>query len=263
MHQHPKILWHLHEGDGPLLGLAVHAGHEIRPELLSWLAIDEATRFREEDPYTDYWTLAFDTQLLTRRSRFEVDLNRPVGEAVCVQPEDCWNLRVWKEGVPTELLEQSLIEHGAFYAELEGVCKRLEDKFGKFVLFDLHSYNHRRSGPSGAVSEPEKNPEINIGTGSMNRNRWSALVDRVIADLRDFDFLGRQLDVRENVNFRGRHLAKFVHTRFPDSGCALAIEVKKFFMDEWTGRSDSLQVQTILELFRSVVPGVLEELSKT
>ena len=102
----PKILWHLHEGDGPLLGLAVHAGHEIRPELLSWLAIDEATRFREEDPYTDYWTMAFDTQLLTRRSRFEVDLNRRIDHAVCIQPEDCWNLHVWKQDVPAALLKQ-------------------------------------------------------------------------------------------------------------------------------------------------------------
>lgn len=260
MHRDPKILWHLHEGDGPLLGLAVHAGHEIRPELLSWLAIDEPTRFREEDPYTDYWTLAFDTQLLTRRSRFEVDLNRPVGEAICVQPEDCWNLGVWKDDVPTDLFEQSRAEHAAFYAELERICKILEDRFGRFVVFDLHSYNHRREGPSGPVSDPAGNPDINIGTGSMNRDLWGALVDHVIADLRDFDFLGRQLDVRENVNFRGRYLAEFVHTSFPASGCVLAIEVKKFFMDEWTGRADSLQVQTLLELFRSIVPGVLAEL---
>jgi N-formylglutamate deformylase len=262
MQRDPKILWHLHEGDGPLLALAVHAGHEIRPELLSWLAIDEPTRFREEDPYTDYWTLAFDTQLLTRRSRFEVDLNRPVDQAVCVQPADCWNLHVWKEGVPMELLEQSLTEHAAFYTELERVCRRLEEQYGRFVVFDLHSYNHRRSGPAGPVSDPEANPDINIGTGSMERNRWAPVVDGIMSDMRDFDFLGRRLDVRENVNFRGRYLAQFVHTHFPSSGCALAVEVKKFFMDEWSGRADSLQVQTVLELFRSVVPGVLAELRR-
>lgn len=256
----PKILWHLHEGDGPLLGLAVHAGHEIRPELLSWLAIDEATRFREEDPYTDYWTMAFDTQLLTRRSRFEVDLNRRIEHSVCIQPEDCWNLHVWKQAVPEALLHQSLTEHTAFYAELERICGQLEATYGRFVLFDLHSYNHRRSGPDGPTSDPMSNPDINIGTGSMDRMRWGAVVDRVIADLGEFDFLGRYLDVRENVNFRGRYVAEFVHTRFPKSGCVLAVEVKKFFMDEWTGRADSLQVQTILELFRTVVPGVMAEL---
>ncbi len=239
----------------------MHAGHEIRPELMPWLAIDEATRFREEDPYTDYWTLAFDTQLLTRRSRFEVDLNRRADEAICVQPADCWNLQVWKERIPDELIQRSLAEHAAFYRELERLCRTLEDRFGHFVVFDLHSYNHRRAGTAGPAADPATNPEINVGTGSMDRPRWQQLVDGFIDDLRNFDFLGRHLDVRENINFRGRHIAEFVHTRFPNAGCVLAIEVKKFFMDEWSGRADSLQVQTLLELFRAAVPGVLETLA--
>lgn len=95
-HLEPRLLWHLHQGEGPVLGAAVHAGHEIRAELLPYLAIEESTRLREEDPYTDYWTQDCDTSLVTRRSRFEIDLNRPAEQAICVQPEDCWNLRVWK-----------------------------------------------------------------------------------------------------------------------------------------------------------------------
>jgi len=101
-----------------------------------------------------------------------------------------------------------------------------------------------------------------VGTGSMDRAHWGGLVDRFIDDLRAFDFHGRQLDVRENVKFRGRRLAEFVHARFPATGCVLAIEVKKFFMDEWTGRADSLQVQSLLELFRAAMPGVREELAR-
>jgi hypothetical protein len=258
----PKILWHLHEGDGPVLGLAVHAGHEIRPELMDWLRIDEPTRFREEDPYTDYWTLACDTQFLTRRSRFEVDLNRSAEHAICVQPEDCWNLQVWKARIPDDVMARSLAEHAAFYAELERICRKAEDHFGAFVIFDLHSYNHRREGAAGPVADPATHPEVNVGTGSMDRAHWGRLVDRFIDDLRAFDFHGRQLDVRENVKFRGRHLAEYVHTRFPVTGCVLALEVKKFFMDEWTGRADSLQVQSLLELFRAAMPGVREELAR-
>ena len=45
----PKRLWHLHEGDGPTVGLAVHAGHEVRPDLLPLMKMDEATHLREED----------------------------------------------------------------------------------------------------------------------------------------------------------------------------------------------------------------------
>ena len=35
-----------------------------------------------------------------------------------------------------------------------------------------------------------------------------------------------------------RELARFVHARYPDTGCAIALEFKKFYMDEWTGEPD-------------------------
>ena len=43
------------------------------------------------------------------------------------------------------------------------------------------------------------------------------------------------------------------------SGCALAIEFKKFFMDEWSGALYPGEHQAILDALRSCVPGVLEE----
>lgn len=49
----PRLLHYVYEGDGPTLGLAVHAGHEIRPDLLRWMALDEVDRLREEDPFTE------------------------------------------------------------------------------------------------------------------------------------------------------------------------------------------------------------------
>ena len=106
------------------------------------------------------------------------------------------------------------------------------------------------------------NPEINVGTGSMDRERWSRALDDFMSDLRAFDFMERSLDVRENVNFRGRNLAEFVHTLFPESGCGMAIEVKKFFMDEWTGLADSRQTSALLDAFRSTVPGILRNLNR-
>ena len=67
----------------------------------------------------------------------------------------------------------------------------------------------------------------------------SDLLDPQMEAMRGFDFLGRNLDVRENVAFQGRgELARFVHARYPDTGCAIALEFKKFYMDEWTGEPD-------------------------
>lgn len=159
-------------------------------------------------------------------------------------------------------MEHSLGEHDAFYAALEKLLNELRDRHGHFVVFDMHSYNHRRGGPDAPAEDQAGNPELNIGTGSLDRFRWGPLVDRFINDLAKFDFLGRTLDVRENIRFRGRYLAEFVHSWFPESGCILAIEVKKFFMDEWTGDADKRKVDALLEAFRSTVPGMLDELSK-
>jgi len=145
---------------------------------------------------------------------------------------------------------------------MKNLFSELVGKFDRFIVFDLHTYNHKRGGPDGPQSNPEENPEVNIGTGTMDRDFWSPAVDRFIADLRNFDFLGRKLDVRENVRFRGGNFPRWIHENFPQEGCALAIEFKKFFMDEWTGIPDLRQLAAISDALKSTVPGILEELEK-
>ena len=104
------------------------------------------------------------------------------------------------------------------------------------------------------------NPEINLGTGSLNREYWQPVVERFIHDMRSFDFLGRQLDVRENVKFQGGHFSKWVHAHFPGSACVLAVEVKKFFMSEWTHQPDLLKMSAVHQALKGSVSGVLDEL---
>ncbi|MFV2032820.1 MAG: N-formylglutamate amidohydrolase, partial [Gammaproteobacteria bacterium] len=100
----------------------------------------------------------------------------------------------------------------------------------------------------------------NVGTGTLNRRLFGGVVDRFIKDLRSFDYLGRHLDVRENVKFTGRQLARWIHDKFPGSACVLSIDFKKFFMDEWTGEADEEQLKAIREALQSTLPGILEEL---
>ena len=251
-------LWDIEVGPGPLVGVAVHAGHDIRPELEHALAIDENTRLREEDPFTDRIAALCHTHIITNRSRFEVDLNRPANEAICVQPEDCWNLRVWKQmdGLTQTMYRRSLAEHAAFYDMLGEFLEHIRQREGRFVVLDCHSYNYRRAGPGKPAADPQTNPEINIGTGSMERTYWAPVVDRFVSRLRSADYLGRHLDVRENVNFRGRHLAHFTHTHFPRTGCCLAIEVKKIFMDEWTGELDEVAFNALLKAIGRATVGL-------
>ena len=258
----PRRLWRSDVSDSRLIAAAIHDGHEVRPEVARLLALPESDRLREEDPFTGAWTEVAQTRIVGCRSRFEVDLNRPRGKAVYRTPADAWGLRVWREEPGETFISASLAEYDAFYRYVHGVLTAAARRHGSFVVFDLHSYNHRREGPVGAPADPAANPEVNIGTASMDRTRWAPLVDRFIADLRRFDFRGRHLDVRKNVKFRGGHFSRWVHEQFPDSGCALAIEFKKFFMDEWSGSLHPGEHQAILDGLRSTVPGVLEEVGR-
>ncbi len=254
--------WQAQAGAGPLVAVALHAGHDVRPEVAEHLAISEADRLREEDPYTDEWVVVAGTRVIVSRSRFEVDLNRPRSRAVYRNPQDAWGLQVWRRCPPAEMVDGSLVLYDAFYAHLRTVLAGVERLHGPFVVLDLHSYNHRRGGPDHPPADPDGNPQVNVGTATMNRLRWGPVVDRFISDLRAFDFPGGRLDVRENVKFGGGHLARWVHESFARSGCALAIEFKKFFMDEWTGEANRVMMTAITDALRSTVPGVHEELSR-
>ena len=255
-------IWQLVRGNSPLVATAIHDGHQLRPEVAGMMALSDAAYLREEDPFTAIWTNIADTRLVGTRSRFEVDLNRPREKAVYIQPEDAWGLHVWKQTPSPDIVQRSLANYDAFYAEAHRLFSELEREFGRFVVYDLHTYNHRRDGADGAIADPQANPEVNIGTGTLNRERWGTIVDSFITDLGAFDYLGRQLDVRENVKFRGGQFARWTHEQFPESACVLSIEFKKFFMDEWTGIPDQAQVEAIQEALQSTVPGVLQTLKE-
>lgn len=250
----------IRQGAGPILAIASHHGHDIRSEARPWMLLGEAERLHEEDPFTGDWTGLGDSSIIVHRSRFEADVNRPPDFAVYRRPEDAWGLSVWSPETPDEVFAQSLRQYDAFYADLRRVLDSIVAIHGMAIVLDLHTYNHRRGGPHAAFDDPDANPEVNLGTGMMDRSRWAGVVDRFVADLRSHDFRGSRLDVRENVRFRGGHLPLWIHSTYPEAVCALAIEVKKFFMDEWTGRRDESQHEEILEALRGTLPGLNEEL---
>jgi N-formylglutamate deformylase len=243
------------EGDGPVVATAIHDGHALRPECAALMALDEAVRLREEDPFTARIAAAAPTRLVVTRSRFEIDLNRPRDKAMYARPDDCWGLDVWREPPPAELVARSLGEYDTFYATLERTLRDRERTYGRFVVLDVHSYNHCREG-AGCAADPAPNPEVNVGTGSLDRARWGSLVDRFCRELS----IGGELDVRENVKFQGGHMSRWIHQTFPTTGCALALEFKKTFMDEWTGTVDDAHVARLARAVAATLPGLVEAL---
>ena len=249
-------LWRGREDESCVVAVALHGGHFLRPEVARLSAVEESVRRRGEDPFTDGWTSIAPTRLVACRSRFEFDLNRSRAAAVYLEPDDAWGLEVWRDRPSPEVVDRSLANYDAVYDVLGGILDRAARRYGRFVVLDLHSYNHRRSGPDAPPEDPAANPDVNLGTEALDRNRWAAVVDGFLADLRAFPFPGRALDIGENIRFGGGHLSRWVAQRYPGVGCVLAVEVKKFFMDEHTDVLDHDRHAAVGALLASTVPGV-------
>lgn len=245
----------------PVLGFAIHDGHTMRDEILAQTALSDAERLREEDPHTATWALVAPTRVAGLVSRFEVDLNRPRDKAVYQRPEDAWGLNLWKQPLSDAAVAQSLAQYDEFYQAMHGLLQSAAERYGKFLVLDLHTYNHRRDGADQPSADASGNPQVNIGTGTMDRSRWNPVVDRFIEELGAYPFPGGPLDVRENVKFKGGNFSRWIHETFPVNACSIAVEFKKFFMDEWTGKPDSSTVAAISAALAAVLPPVLEELA--
>jgi N-formylglutamate amidohydrolase len=217
--------------------------------------LSDADRLREEDPFTGRFIAAVPTRLVVHRSRFEVDLNRERSSAVYRTPEQAWGLQVWKQPVDDAFVERSLSLHDHFYDEMRALLAGIEREHGAFVLLDVHSYNHRRDGATAPPTPSAKAPDINIGTFSMPVARWNPVLDALADSIRAFDFRGRRLEVGFNVAFEGRGaLTRFVHQNFPQTGCAIAMEVKKFFMDEWSGAPFAEDIDALQQMIAQLLP---------
>ena len=244
-------------GPSPIVALALHAGHAVRSELAPYLAISEDDRLREEDPWTARMAPDGITRIEVLRSRFEIDLNRPQFRAVYQGPEDAWGLDVYHGELPDDVDRVSRDVYDAFYAEAYTVLTQVIRDFGHFVVLDLHSYNHRRDGVGAPAAPLSENPEVNLGTGRLNRLRWAPVIEEFSAVVN-----GAGFDCRENVKFRGGHFARWVAETFPETGAALAIEFKKTYMDEWSGAVDDDAVVRIRATLGAAIPALASALDR-
>ena len=240
---------------GQLIATSIHAGHDLRPEIAELSILSEEDRLREEDPFTDRIASRAPARVRVNRSRFETDLNRVREKTVYRRPEDAWGLHMWSlDPLPDDVVARSLEVYDGFFAALG---ERLDEVAarGPFVLYDVHSYNHRRHGEDAAAEPWEENPEINLGTGSVDLDRFSPVVEAFRGSMQAQGF-----DIRENVKFKGQNLAWWVHDRYPGVGCVLAIEFKKTFMDEWTGEPDEARIDFLAEALGRSMDPVLQAL---
>lgn len=258
-----ELRFSLQAGDGPLVAVALHAGHSVRENLAPQFAISDAERLREEDPGTDFLASIAPTTIVSLISRFEHDLNRHSEKAVYQRPEDAWGLTVWREPLADELLSESLRYYDEFYQAVRELLAAKLMQEGRLLLLDLHSYNHRRNGAHQPPADIVGNPDIEIDTTEIGRVHFGNLIDRLITELRSQTVCGKRLDVRENIRFAGPgHFARWVQMEFPKNVCVISIEVKKFYMDEWTGKIDLATLAAVRAAISSALPGLLALLDR-
>ncbi|REL37834.1 N-formylglutamate amidohydrolase [Rhodohalobacter sp. SW132] len=249
--------YRFYSGEGPVVAVALHSGHDVRNVLKPLYNLTDSERLREEDPHTDLLTTIVPSRIIVRKSRFEVDLNRERSLAVYRKPEDAWGLNVWKEYPEEELVEKSLAMYDRFYADSRVFLGRIIQKYGYVIVYDIHCYNHMREGPHAEPADPAGNPDVNLGTENLNRHVWGAVVDGLANDLRTFNYPGGPLTVGENIRFKGGHFSRWIQQEFGDQSCAIAIEFKKIFMNEWTHELDPVKFNALYNALKSTLPGLL------
>ena len=220
--------------DSPYWAFAVHDGHQVDSIAEQFILLDETQRLREEDPYTASISELPVNQLVVGTSRFQLDVNRKQEDAVYLRPEQAWGLSVWKDTLPSTVLEQLYEDYQDFYRQIDRYIQQTIEQHGFFIVFDVHTYNAQRISEEEPVDK-HANPQINLGT-QYNQERWRPVVDRFVESVRNQQLLGDPIDIRENVKFKGGNLAQHILRKFGNHGCVLSIEFRKDFMNEWTGQ---------------------------
>lgn len=247
--------------DSPIIALALHDGHFLPERLLPYMKLNHQERFREEDPYTGYMADLPVNQVIVHSSRFLVDLNRLEGKAIYKNPEDAWGLTVWDESLPASEEKKLLSYYRTFYADMQELIESRIERFGYFLILDIHSYNHRREAYDQEAPLSD-NPEINIGS-RFNAERWYPLIQHFIRLLSHAIIAGEEPDVRENIKFKGGGFSQWANQHYGDKGSVISIEFKKTFMDEWTGRAEIPHITDIREALLNTIDPLEEHLKSS
>ena len=254
-----ELNYHIRTADSPLWSFAIHDGHQISPLLIPYMNVDEHTRLREEDPFTATIGELPINQLVIGTSRFQLDVNRPVADSVYLKPEQAWDLEVWHEAPPKAYLDILYRQHSAFYQTIESHLERTIQKYGYFVVLDIHSYNCRRQATDQSIDELA-DPQINLGTAYIHP-KWREQTDLLIAFIRSQSLYDMDIDIRENIKFKGGNLSQHLNRLYGEKGCVWSIEFRKDFMDEWTGEPNVQYIATCKQLMINTVQNLKNSLS--
>lgn len=224
---------------------AIHSSRQIREELQPMLKISPEERLREEDPGTEFFLKRFPIIITAADSRYEYDINRKEERAIY---DIAWGKKAWKYPPGEGEKEITLAKYTEFHRLMEILAKYLIQDNDYGVILDIHSFNYRRE-----TDLPDNKPDINIGTGPVNRERFGDIIDTLIAGLNKISLRGARLRVAENEIFTGGYLSRRLSSTYYDNLLVLAIEFKKIYMNELTGEIYRPVLNELVDKFTRVV----------
>ncbi|HEY4539422.1 MAG TPA: flavohemoglobin expression-modulating QEGLA motif protein [Faecalibacter sp.] len=226
----------------PYVCAAIHDGGHMRDDILEKCSLSNYERWYEEDPHTAEFVGSFPILIQGCDSRFEYDLNRDPETAIY---EEAWGKQVWETPLSESQKQRSLAKHQAFYEVIEALIQKLESKFEKCVVYDIHSYNWKR------WDRPV--PVFNIGAEKIDPDKFGNYVEAWREELSQIELGDIPNFTAVNDVFYGRgYLLGFITKHFENT-LVLATEVSKIYCDELTGESFPEVINQIKEGFKTAI----------
>ncbi len=224
----------------PFVCAAIHNGNNLRRELKRKIALSDFERWYEEDPLTGEFISSMPIRIIANDSRYEYDLNRSPEKCIY---EEAWGKKVWKFPLSQEERRKSLKKYYQFYRVIDVLMEKLLEKFGKCIVYDIHSYNYKRiKGDT---------PLFNIGVEKIDTKKFGKIIENWYSQLSKIKISGIENRVAINEVFKGRgYFLEYITMKY--DVLVLATEIKKIYCDENTG-----------EIYQNIVKELKEGLEKS
>jgi hypothetical protein len=206
----------------PYICTAIHNGSNIRAELSNKIALDDYERWYEEDPHTADFIASMPITLVGNDSRYEYELNRK--EPVY---DEAWGKQVWRKPLSKKELLVSAQKHENYYKVTHALIEKLEDLFGASLVYDVHSYNHKRWDRDV--------PVFNIGVEKIDTEKYAKYINNWKEELEQIELKDITVKAELNDVFYGRgYNLEYITNNFNNT-LVLATEISKIYCDEKTG----------------------------
>lgn len=237
----------------PYICGAVHDGHQFRKSLWENCLHTEYERWYEEDPCTKEMVQAHPIVIAGCDSRFEYDLNRAPETAIYV---DAWGKQLWKNPLSPDETNNSLTKHANFYKVVYALVRKIEEKYGKVIVFDMHSFNWKRWD--------REVPVWNLGTANIDNDRFGKLAESWSGKLGRMN-LPNEIESISKINdtFQGNgYFLKYITQNFNNT-LVLATEISKVYCDELSGTIYPEVVRSVEMQLKEIIPLQVKEFEQT